>query len=140
MLFLGDDDPPKPHRPGNPGKEAAEKAARLTGGIAVLPALTPEEKAQGMTDFNDLHQSRGLAALTEELAPLRQTLLPEATPDASPELQPTETVIMNEPDNVNNDPAARDDEISQMAAYEDWMASGQDTPGRPRPAGAGPGR
>ncbi|EKK9502852.1 hypothetical protein PPV83_004529, partial [Salmonella enterica] len=131
MLFLGDDDPPKPHRPGNPGKEAAEKAARLTGGIAVLPALTPEEKAQGMTDFNDLHQSRGLAALTEELAPLRQTLLPEATPDASPELQPTETVIMNEPDNVNNDPAARDDEISQMAAYEDWMASGQDTPADP---------
>ncbi|EHW1391805.1 hypothetical protein K1J91_005365, partial [Salmonella enterica] len=40
MLFLGDDDPPKPHRPGNPGKEAAEKAARLTGGIAVLPSLT----------------------------------------------------------------------------------------------------
>ncbi|EGI5210885.1 DNA primase, partial [Salmonella enterica subsp. enterica serovar Brunei] len=33
MLFLGDDDPPKPHRPGNPGKEAAEKAARLTGGL-----------------------------------------------------------------------------------------------------------
>ncbi|EBD2033622.1 hypothetical protein C9G49_24455, partial [Salmonella enterica] len=131
MLFLGDDDPPKPHRPGNPGKEAAEKAARLTGGIAVLPALTPEEKAQGMTDFNDLHQSRGLAALTEELAPLRQRLLPEPTPGASPELQPTETVIMNEPDNVNNDPAARDDEISQMAAYEDWMASGQDTPADP---------
>ncbi|HGB1754079.1 TPA: DUF5710 domain-containing protein, partial [Salmonella enterica subsp. enterica serovar Java] len=131
MLFLGDDDPPKPHRPGNPGKEAAEKAARLTGGIAVLPALTPEEKAQGMTDFNDLHQSRGLAALTEELAPLRQRLLPGPTPGASPELQPTETVIMNEPDNVNNDPAARDDEISQMAAYEDWMASGQDTPADP---------
>ncbi|ECO1727355.1 hypothetical protein AIJ29_24715, partial [Salmonella enterica] len=126
MLFLGDDDPPKPHRPGNPGKEAAEKAARLTGGIAVLPSLTPDEKAQGLTDFNDLHQSRGLAALTEELAPLRQKLLSAPTPDASPELQPTETVIMNEPDSVNNEPAARDDEISQMAAYEDWMASGQD--------------
>ncbi|EAY8178869.1 hypothetical protein ATP19_23620, partial [Salmonella enterica] len=126
MLFLGDDDPPKPHRPGNPGKEAAEKAARLTGGIAVLPSLTPEEKAQGLTDFNDLHQSRGLAALAEELAPLRQKLLSAPTPDASPELQPTETVIMNEPDSVNNEPAARDDEISQMAAYEDWMASGQD--------------
>ncbi|EHW1391872.1 hypothetical protein K1J91_005439, partial [Salmonella enterica] len=77
-------------------------------------------------DFNDLHQSRGLAALTEELAPLRQKLLSAPTPDASPELQPTETVIMNEPDSVNNEPAARDDEISQMAAYEDWMASGQD--------------
>lgn len=126
MLFLGDDDPPKPHRPGNPGKEAAEKAARLTGGIAVLPSLTPEEKAHGLTDFNDLHQSRGLVALAEELAPLRQKLLSAPTPDASPELQPTETVIMNEPDSVNNEPAARDDEISQMAAYEDWMASGQD--------------
>ncbi|MDJ6542458.1 DUF5710 domain-containing protein [Salmonella enterica] len=119
MLFLGDDDPPKPHRPGNPGKEAAEKAARLTGGIAVLPALTPEEKAQGMTDFNDLHQSRGLAALTEELAPLRQTLLPEPTPDASPELQPTETVIMNEPDNVNNEPAAP---VASEAAAPETLA------------------
>ncbi|EBP2047068.1 hypothetical protein PL61_21455, partial [Salmonella enterica] len=128
MLFLGDDDPPKPHRPGNPGKEAAEKAARLTGGIAVLPALTPEEKAQGLTDFNDLHQSRGLAALAEELAPLRQRLQPTTAPaaDVPTELQPTETVIMNEPDSVNNEPAARDDEISQMAAYEDWIASGQD--------------
>ncbi|POT54677.1 hypothetical protein C3432_25615 [Citrobacter amalonaticus] len=126
MLFLGDDDPPKPHRPGNPGKEAAEKAARLTGGIAVLPSLTPDEKAQGLTDFNDLHQSRGLAALTEELAPLRQKLLSAPTPDASPELQPTETVIMNEPDNVNSEPAGQAEAESQMAAYEDWMASGQD--------------
>ncbi|EMO8006967.1 hypothetical protein WDQ52_005259, partial [Salmonella enterica] len=128
MLFLGDDDPPKPHRPGNPGKEAAEKAARLTGGIAVLPALTPEEKAQGLTDFNDLHQSRGLAALAEELAPLRQRLQPTTAPaaDVPPELQPTETVIMNEPDNVNSEPAGLAEEESQMAAYEDWMASGQE--------------
>lgn len=133
MLFLGDDDPPKPHRPGNPGKEAAEKAARLTGGIAVLPALTPEEKAQGLTDFNDLHQSRGLAALAEELAPLRQRLQPTTVPaaDVPTELQPTETVIMNEPDNVNSEPAGQAEEESQMAAYEDWMASGQDTPADP---------
>ncbi|EDF0514064.1 hypothetical protein BZ335_23765, partial [Salmonella enterica subsp. enterica serovar Enteritidis] len=61
MLFLGDDDPPKPHRPGNPGKEAAEKAAKITGGTAILPALTQAEREQGLTDFNDLHQSRGLA-------------------------------------------------------------------------------
>ncbi|EHE1549675.1 hypothetical protein JNP00_003567, partial [Salmonella enterica] len=133
MLFLGDDDPPKPHRPGNPGKEAAEKAARLTGGIAVLPSLTPDEKAQGLTDFNDLHQSRGLAALAEELAPLRQRLQPTTAPaaDVPTELQPTETVIMNEPDNVNSEPAGQAEEESQMAAYEDWMASGQDTPADP---------
>ncbi|EGJ0968495.1 hypothetical protein IG911_003032 [Salmonella enterica] len=143
MLFLGDDDPPKPHRPGNPGKEAAEKAARLTGGIAVLPALTPEEKAQGLTDFNDLHQSRGLAALAEELAPLRQRLQPTTAPaaDVPPELQPTETVIMNEPDNMNNEPADLAEEESQMAAYEDWMASGQEAipeTVQPEPDPAGP--
>ncbi|SUF00301.1 Uncharacterised protein [Salmonella enterica] len=93
-----------------------------------MPALTPEEKSQGLTDFNDLHQSRGLAALAEELAPLRQRLQPTTAPaaDVPPELQPTETVIMNEPDNVNSEPAGLAEEESQMAAYEDWMASGQE--------------
>ncbi len=149
MLFLGDDDPPKPQRPGNPGREAAEKAAKLTGGIAILPSLTPDEKERGLTDFNDLHQSRGLAALTEELAPWRQKLLPEpAAP--RPELQPTESVIMNDQDNVNNDnsdnnatndnvnnnPAGQDDVAGQQAAFEEWVASSQDASPAPAPASA----
>lgn len=148
MLFLGDDDPPKPQRPGNPGREAAEKAAKLTGGIAILPSLTPDEKERGLTDFNDLHQSRGLAALTEELAPWRQKLLPEpAVP--RPELQPTESVIMNDQDNVNNDnnatndnvnnnPAGQDDVAGQQAAFEEWVASSQDASPSPASAPGGP--
>ncbi|HAN6538815.1 TPA: hypothetical protein IF100_001064 [Escherichia coli] len=75
MLFLGDDDLPKPGRPGNPGKEAAEKAARLTRGTAFVPQFTREEREQGLTDFNDLHQARGLAALTEQLTPVWQQVL-----------------------------------------------------------------
>ena len=75
MLFLGDDDLPKPGRPGNPGKEAAEKAARLTRGTAFVPHFTREEREQGLTDFNDLHQARGLAALTEQLTPVWQQVL-----------------------------------------------------------------
>ncbi|HGH0374915.1 hypothetical protein B4902_20055 [Yersinia frederiksenii] len=69
-LFLADDDLPKPKRPGNPGKEKATEAAELTGGIVVLPAFTAIERENGLTDFNDFHQSRGLAALTEQLAPV----------------------------------------------------------------------
>lgn len=146
MLFLGDDDPPKPKRPGNPGKEAAEKAAELTGGIAVLPALTPAEKAQGFTDFNDLHQSRGLTALIDELAPYRQRLLPESTLDSPPSRQPIETVTMNEPESVNNEPVGQHEvenlevngveneqiyDAENQQAYEDWMARGQATPEQP---------
>ncbi|EKH8225442.1 hypothetical protein O9Z89_004378 [Salmonella enterica] len=131
MLFLGDDDPPKPHRPGNPGKEAAEKAAKLTGGMAILPSLTQAEKALGLTDFNDLHKSRGLDALIEELAPWRQRLLPAPVVAPPPELQPTESVIMNDQDSVNNDSVidkltGQDEAESQQAAYEAWMANSQD--------------
>lgn len=146
MLFLGDDDPPKPKRPGNPGKEAAEKAAELTGGIAVLPALTPDEKAQGFTDFNDLHQSRGLTALIDDLAQYRQRLLPEPTPDSPPSRQPIETVTMNEPESANNEPVGQHEvenlevngveneqinDVENQQAYEDWMARSQATPEPP---------
>jgi putative DNA primase/helicase len=68
-LFLGDDDLPKPKRPGNPGKEKAEEAAEATGGTVILPTFTPSERQQGLTDFNDFHQARGLEALTQFLAP-----------------------------------------------------------------------
>lgn len=68
-LFLGDDDLPKPKRPGNPGKEKAEEAAEVTGGTVILPTFTQAERQQGLTDFNDFHQARGLEALTQLLTP-----------------------------------------------------------------------
>jgi putative DNA primase/helicase len=96
-LFLGDDDPPKPLRPGNPGKEKAMEAARLTDGIFILPAITPEERNNGVTDFNDIHQLRGLEALITELNPAFSSLLPapsmepnsmETTTDVTPLTEP----------------------------------------------------
>ena len=56
MLILADDDHAQAH---NVGLEKAELAARAVGGRAVAPDFSDEEKAQGLTDFNDLHQARG---------------------------------------------------------------------------------
>ncbi|WP_449631948.1 LPD7 domain-containing protein [Rahnella aceris] len=96
-LYLGDDDPPKPKRPGNPGKEKAMEAARLTDGTFILPTITPEERNNGVTDFNDIHQLRGLEALIKELNPVFSSLLPapsmepnsmETTTDVTPLVEP----------------------------------------------------
>ncbi|EIH6642389.1 DNA primase [Escherichia coli] len=46
----------------NKGIVSATKAAELTGGTVIFPAFTDAEKAQGLTDFNDLDASRGRAA------------------------------------------------------------------------------
>ncbi len=56
LLIAGDDDT---STPGNPGRTKATAAARAVNGAAVFPADLPD----GGTDFNDLHQSRGLDAV-----------------------------------------------------------------------------
>lgn len=47
----------------NVGLEKAQEAAQAVGGEVIAPEFTSEEMAQGLTDFNDLHQSRGLGAV-----------------------------------------------------------------------------
>ncbi|EKS6645699.1 hypothetical protein QCD58_004589 [Enterobacter hormaechei] len=83
-LFLGDDDLPKPRRPGNPGREKAEEAAQLTGGRYLLPVFTPEARAQGLTDFNDLHHALGIDALAAQIRPAFDAL---ARPTLSEKIQ-----------------------------------------------------
>lgn len=63
---------------------AQEAAARVPSGTVVTPDFTDAEKASGLTDFNDIHQARGLEALSERLsrdlarhAASRQTSPPE---------------------------------------------------------------
>lgn len=46
--------------PWNKGVELAQRAAQEVGGKVVVPIFTDEERGKGLTDFNDLHQSRGL--------------------------------------------------------------------------------
>ena len=47
----------------NVGLEKAALAARAVNGSILAPQLTHEEKARGLTDFNDIHQARGLEPL-----------------------------------------------------------------------------
>lgn len=51
----------------NVGVEKAEKAAKLVGGKVKIPMFTREEKEKGLTDFNDLHKSRGLDVVRKQL-------------------------------------------------------------------------
>ena len=44
----------------NKGVELAQRAAQEVGGKVVVPIFTDEERGKGLTDFNGLHQSRGL--------------------------------------------------------------------------------
>ena len=49
----------------NVGVEKARAAAQAVNGKVMIPTLTEKEKEQGMTDFNDIHRSRGLQAVND---------------------------------------------------------------------------
>lgn len=54
-------------KPYNVGHEKAKLAAEKVAAKVLLPKLTAKEKAQGLTDFNDLHKSRGLDEVKKQL-------------------------------------------------------------------------
>ena len=66
-VFLADLDHAKKE---NKGLLMATAAAEQVGGQVLYPAFTDEEKARGLTDFNDLHLSRGLDALRNQIGPV----------------------------------------------------------------------
>lgn len=51
----------------NKGVALAQNAATAVGGKVVAPIFNEEERARGLTDFNDLHQSRGLEEVKKQL-------------------------------------------------------------------------
>ncbi|MDT3239617.1 DUF5710 domain-containing protein [Pseudomonas amygdali pv. morsprunorum] len=68
-LFMADFDHAKEV---NKGLIMANEAAMAVGGQVLHPTFNDAEIARGFTDFNDLHQSRGLDAVREQTAPLIQ--------------------------------------------------------------------
>ena len=55
-------------KPWNPGVEKAKAAARNVSGKVIVPSFSDAEKARKLTDFNDLHTSRGLDAVRSQLS------------------------------------------------------------------------
>ncbi len=53
----------------NVGLDKATRAAKAVGGQVITPALSAEERHRGLTDWNDVHQARGLAGLKQALEP-----------------------------------------------------------------------
>ena len=66
IVFMADDDHQQEK---NPGITKAWEAAKEVGGKVISPDFTPEEKARGLTDFNDLHVSSGLTAVFDQIVP-----------------------------------------------------------------------
>lgn len=54
-------------KPYNVGMEKAKAAALAVGGRLAAPVFTEDEKAKGLTDFNDLHKSRGLKEVQKQV-------------------------------------------------------------------------
>jgi putative DNA primase/helicase len=64
FIFCADDDV---RIEGNPGQTKAIAAAKAVGGRVALPDFGPN-RLKGQTDFNDLHQARGLGAVRDAVA------------------------------------------------------------------------
>ncbi|MBI4804072.1 MAG: toprim domain-containing protein [Desulfovibrio sp.] len=66
IAICADNDHAREH--GNIGVEKAQQAAQAIGGCVVVPAFTKEEMSARLTDWNDLHKSRGLDEVTSQIA------------------------------------------------------------------------
>ena len=68
IVIGGDDDYPLVEKGKvNVGKDKAIAAGEAIDAVVALPTFTPEEKVQKLTDFNDIHVSRGLEAVRRQM-------------------------------------------------------------------------
>ncbi|WP_320008129.1 zincin-like metallopeptidase domain-containing protein [Maridesulfovibrio sp.] len=56
------------HLEKNVGIEKAEAAAKAVGGLMTTPKFNKAEKEQGLSDFNDLHKSRGIGEVQKQMS------------------------------------------------------------------------
>lgn len=136
-IILGEDDFTKKD---NKGTVKAREAAEKIGGTYLIPTFTDDERAQAFagtasfSDFNDIHHSRGLDAVRDQLAPVLDPLIPDWRQSLSEEKRM---------DNSQVPPTDADDlqpELYEMYA-ESWQQEQQEpapTPLTPADAPAAP--
>jgi len=77
----------------NKGLLSAIAAAEKTEGVALIPAFTEEEVSRGLTDFNDLHHSRGLDGLRDYLETNLTQALNKLQPEKYPMKAPSDAAV-----------------------------------------------
>ncbi|WP_043644269.1 zincin-like metallopeptidase domain-containing protein [Fundidesulfovibrio putealis] len=65
IVVCADNDHAREH--GNIGVEKAKQTAQAVGGCVIVPEFTKEERVAGLTDWNDVHGSRGLDEVARQL-------------------------------------------------------------------------
>ena len=63
ITICADNDPPRPDGTNIGVMKAKEAAASVPGTKVVVADFSQDEKSRGLSDFNDLHKARGLAAV-----------------------------------------------------------------------------
>jgi putative DNA primase/helicase len=123
-LFLADFDHAKAE---NKGLLMATAAAEAVGGQVLYPAFNDEEKARGLTDFNDLHLSRGLDELRTQVAPQLVTATEEKTMslDRNPDQDSTQQLHKAAPESSQTSPQA-DSGTQQSASGDPKSTAGSD--------------
>lgn len=101
--FMADNDV---YKEVNAGLNKATEAAELTNGHVIVPAFS--QPREGLTDFNDLHSTEGLAAVKGQIE------------SAIQQLNKVESMPSIQPDTLNSVPAesATATEINQVAETE----------------------
>ena len=67
ITICADNDPPRPDGTNIGVMKAKEAAASIPGTQVVVADFSQDEKSRGLSDFNDLHQTRGLAAVRKAI-------------------------------------------------------------------------
>ena len=124
-IILGEDDFTKTD---NKGLNKAREAAAAIDGTYIIPQFTESERAQAFagtgsfSDFNDIHSSRGLDAVCDQLSPVLDPLLPDWRQTFTEEHPMPETNLrQDDPEEQLPEPA----DIAEYAAYMQQESSSQ---------------
>ncbi|WP_149543261.1 LPD7 domain-containing protein [Serratia marcescens] len=124
-IILGEDDFTKTD---NKGLNKAREAAAAIDGIYIIPQFTESERSQAFagtgsfSDFNDIHSSRGLDAVRDQLSPVLDPLLPDWRQTFTEEHPMPDTQLrQDDPEEQLPEPA----DIAEYAAYMQQESSSQ---------------
>lgn len=124
-IILGEDDFTKTD---NKGLNKAREAAAAIDGTYIIPQFTESERSQAFagtgsfSDFNDIHSSRGLDAVRDQLSPVLDPLLPDWRQTFTEEHPMPDTQLrQDDPEEQLPEPA----DIAEYAAYMQQESSSQ---------------